>query len=304
MNMSDTIFTVELPVVESNSELAKVKAVYSKYDPYFIASGCFAERREMFDKLWKNYKPYADRHFLDEIRTNFHQRSWEMYVGNVLLEKQLPLYSKNEGPDFVIRGIAYVECVAPTKGDPTKLDSVPKMLVAESIEDMSVQEVPDDKMIMRITQVIKDKALNQFENWKNKNWFDPNMPFVIAVNTGDLDYVEESSMPNVLKALFGFDELQVNLRNRNTSYSTRHSVIKENGKFIPVDYFIREDFSFISGVIFSSKSVLNHPESIGEDCFFVNNPYASNKLDKSFVNLFKNWIASKEDNIISLKRNY
>ncbi len=130
------------------------------------------------------------------------------------------------------------------------------------------------------------------------------MPFVIAVNTGDLDHVEESSMPNVLKALFGFDKLQVNLRNHKANYSTRDSVIKQNGESIPVNYFIREDFGFISGVIFSSKSVLNHSENIGDDCFFVNNPYARNKLEESFVNLFKNWIANKEDDKISLKRNY
>ncbi len=97
--MSETIFTIELPCVENNEELEKVKQRYRKYDPYFIASGCCKERREIFDKLWSNYKSYADSHFLSQIKTNFHQRSWEMYVGNVLLEKGLNIQcvAKNEG---------------------------------------------------------------------------------------------------------------------------------------------------------------------------------------------------------------
>lgn len=302
--MSDTIFTANLPLVKTAKELEGVKEMYPKYDSYFIASGCCKERREKFDKLWKKYKPYADRHFLNQIRTNFHQRTWEMYVGNVLLKKGLKLQSKNEGPDFVIDKTAYVECVAPTKGDPTKPDSVPEMFVATTPEEICVQDVPVDKMILRITQVIKDKALDQYENWKSKKWFDLKMPFIIAVNTGDLSHVEDSSMPNVLKALFGFQFMQINIKTGATNFSHRDKVDKSNNKPVPVNYFTNKDFSFVSGVLFSDKLVLNHPENIGEDCLFVNNPFADNPVDESFVKLLKNWTASKENDEISLKRNY
>lgn len=302
--MTDSLFTVELPLVETNEELEKVKQMYPKYDSYFIASGCCKERREKFDKLWMKYKPYADRHFLNQIRTNFHQRSWEMYVGNVLLKNKLTIQSQNEGPDFVISEVAYVECVAPTKGDPAKPDSVPEMFVATTPEEIRVQDVPVDKMILRITQVIKDKALDQYENWKIKKWFDLKKPFVIAVNTGDLAHVEDPSMPNVLKALFGFQFMQINIKTGATNFSHRDKVDKSNNEPVPVNYFINEDFSFVSGVLFSDKSVLNHPENIGEDCLFVNNPFADNPVDESFVKLFKNWTASKENDKISLKKNY
>lgn len=151
---SDTIFTVELPLVKTDEELEKVKEIYPKYDPYFIASGCSKERRGRFDKLWMKYKPHADSHFLSQIKTNFHQRSWEMYVGNVLLEKKLRIKSQDEGPDFVIDNIAYVECVAPTKGDPAKPDSVPEMFVATKPEEIRVQDVPVDKMILRLSYAL------------------------------------------------------------------------------------------------------------------------------------------------------
>ncbi len=302
--MSDTIFTIELPYIETNEELEKIKQMYPKYDSYFIASGCCKERREKFDKLWAKYKPYADSHFLSQIKINFHQRSWEMYVGNILLEKGLSIQSKNEGPDFVIDKTAYIECVAPTKGDPTKPDSVPEMFVATKPEEIRVQDVPVDKMILRITQVIKDKALDQYKNWKSKKWFDSKMPFIVAVNTGDLSHVEDPSMPNVLKALFGFQFMQINIKTGASNFSHRNEVPKTNNEPVPVNYFVSQDFDFISGVLFSDKTILNHPENIGEDCIFVNNPFAKNLVNESLVGLFKNWTASKEDDKISLKKNY
>jgi len=130
------------------------------------------------------------------------------------------------------------------------------------------------------------------------------MPFVIAVNTGDLSHVEDPSMLNVLKALFGFQFMQINIKTGATNFSHRDKVEKSNKEPVPVNYFINTDFSFVSGVLFSDKSVLNHPENIGEDFIFVNNPFANNPVEESFVKLFKNWTASKENDEISLKKNY
>jgi len=227
-----------------------------------------------------------------------------MYVGNVFLKNGLTIQSKNEGLDFTINKIVYIECVAPTKGDSTKPDSVSKMLVATTPEEICVQDVPVDKMILRTTQAIKDKALVQYKNWESKKWFDLKMPFIIAVNTSDLTHVEDPSMPNVLKALFGFQFMQINIKTGATNFSHRDNIDKSNNESVPVNYFINEDFSFVSGVLFSDKSVLNHPENIGEDCLFVNNPFAKNPIDESFIKLFKNWTASKVNNEISLKKNY
>lgn len=302
--ITDTLFEVELPLVRTNDELEKVKELYPKYDSYFIASGCIKERREQFDKLWVNYKTYADRHFLNQIRTNFHQRSWEMYVGNVLLDKGLTIQSKNEGPDFVVGKNAYIECVAPTKGCPTKPDSVPEMFVASTPKEILSQDVSIDKMILRITQAIKDKALDQYIKWRSRRWFSNDIPFVIAVNTGDSGYAEDLSMPNVLKALFGFQFMQINIYTGAKKYSHRDIVCKSNNEPVPVNYFVNEDFSFVSGVLFSDKTVLDHPKEIGEDCVFVNNPFAKNRIEKSFAELFKSWTASKEDDKISLKKNF
>jgi len=302
--MSNTVFITKLPLVESNQELEKIKKLYPNYDPYFITSGCIKERREIFDKLWNSYKPYADSNFLSEIKHNFHQRSWEMYIGNVLLKLEMDIQSQNEGPDFVINKTSYIECVAPTKGDPSKTNSVPEMFIATTPEKMCVQDVPVDKIILRITQSIKYKSLEQYKNWKNKKWFDLKMPFVIAINIGDLGHVDDSSMPNTIKALFGFQFMRININTKKTDFTHRNVIEKTEKKPVPVNYFACPDFDFISGVLFSDKNILNHPKIIGDDCIFVNNPFAKNPINKSFGNLFKNWVASKDDAGINLKKNY
>jgi len=299
--MQDTIFTVELPLVEINEELEKAKGLYPQYDSYFIVSGCCKERREKFDKLWAKYKPYADRHFIQQAKISFHQRSWEMYMANVLLEKGFKISSQDEGPDFIVNDKIYLECIAPTKGDPGKPDSVPPMYVATKSSEIVAQDVPVDKMILRITQSLKDKALDQYEKWKNKQWFDEKKPFIIAINTGELEYPQVYlGIPLVIKALFGLQYLQIS-QNGEQSFSWRNKIDKGDG--VPVTYFADDDFKFVSGVVFSDKTVLNHPEIIGEDCIFINNPHANYPVSEDFSK-FKNWKAIKNKEDITLQKNY
>ncbi|MDY6821167.1 MAG: hypothetical protein SVN78_06060 [Deferribacterota bacterium] len=256
--------------------------------------------------MWEKFRCYADSHFQTELKTNFYQRTWEMYVGNVLLEKKLEIQSKkskNEGPDFVIDEIAYIECVAPTKGDPTKADSVTEPFEADTLDEIKFQELPVDKIILRITQAIKGKQ-DQYNKWKCKNWFNEKLPFIIAVNISALGYSESSSIPYVLKALFGIQHEQINIKTGEISVSIRSEITKSSGKLVPVNCFKSTDFEFVSGVLYSNKRVLNHPENIGEDCIFVNNPFAVNPVDESFVKLFKNWTAVKNNDEIIIKKNY
>jgi hypothetical protein len=296
--IEDSIFTIPLPLAETYEEVENIKQMYPspKYDPYFIASGCIQERRDRFDKLWRRYKGLADTNFLKEIQTNFHQRTWEMYLGNVLLEKRLQIQSKNEGPDFVIDNVAYIECVAPTKGDPNNPDSVSKL------EYGKLQDVPTDKMILRITQAFNDKV-SKYKRWQNKTWFNSKTSYIIAVNTADLEHPEDDSMPNVLKALFGFQYLQINMETGAKNFSHRKIMYKTNNESVDVNYFLNSEFDFVSGVIFSSKNVLNHPEKLGDDCIFVNNPFAKYPVDDSFIKLFKNWLAKIEKEYIVLEKN-
>ena len=297
----NTIFTINIPLSKTNEELDKLKKQFDKYDPYYIVSGSIEERKLNFDKLWGKYKVYADKHFLSQIKYNFHQRTWEMYLGNVLL-KNFSIVSNNEGPDFIIDNTIYIECIAPTKGDSDKINSVPEMTVAKSFSEMIVQNVPVDKMILRMTQCIKDKAIIQYKNWKTKKWFNKNASFIIAINTGDLGNIQDYlGIPLIIKALFGLQFLQINQKGKK-SFSWRNQINKGAG--VPVDFFTNNDFDFISGIIFSDSCVINNFDNLGKDCVFVNNPFAVNPVDFNFIEKFKYFDAKIDEDKIEIKKKY
>jgi len=127
--MMSTLFREEIPLVTTSAELDSVKRQFPNYDPYYVASGCIKERREFFEQLWIWYERYADKHFLAEVKTHFHQRTWEMYIGCVLLMRHYVICSEDQGPDFKIKHRSktiWIEAVAATCGDEEKEDSVPE----------------------------------------------------------------------------------------------------------------------------------------------------------------------------------
>jgi len=296
-NLNSTIFTDNFPIITSNKELYKVKKEYPQYDEYYIASGCIKDRKNKFDVLWPKFKPYADTNFLKELKTNFHSRTWEMYMCNVLLEKsfyiKLPSnIPKNEGPDFILNNGTYIECIACSKGHPNKPNSVPEIQDAQTQEEIVAIDVPTDKMILRITNAIIEKAITQYEKWKMKQWFRPASPFIIAINSGDLSYPQDYlGIPLIIKALFGLEFMQIS-QNGNKSFSFRKNM-KKGQADIPLTYFANNKFNFISGVIFSDRTVLNHPEKIGDDCIFVNNPFALYSVNDKDFSKFKSFKAEK-----------
>src|SRR3990172_1718274 len=61
------------------------------------------EWKAFCESLWGRYASYADRHFLDEIRIQFHPRFWEMYLAVTFLDRGHTLHKHKEGgPEFGI----------------------------------------------------------------------------------------------------------------------------------------------------------------------------------------------------------
>ncbi|MHB1456400.1 MAG: hypothetical protein ACYC0V_05730 [Armatimonadota bacterium] len=297
--MKDPLFPLELPLVKTDEELQKVKAAYRGYDSYYIASACIEDRRDRFEQLWRRFEQYSDTHFKSEIRVHFHQRSWEMYVGNVLLDKGLSIGSDNEGPDFVVNGVTYVECIACTRGDDNNLNSVPEPYVAPTIYEILAEAVPTDKIILRITNAITTKTM-EYSKWRTKRWFDEKSPFVIAINTADMGCPQRYfGIPIIINALFGLENMVIGPSGRSFIWRT---TINKGDSQVPVNYFCNNDFDSVSGVLFSEKMVLDHPDRLGDDCVFVNNPFARNPVDHKFTSLFDYWCAEKDGDGIMITK--
>lgn len=99
--------------------------------------------------------------------------------------------------------------------------------------------------------------------------------------------------------MFGLQFLQINQKGEK-SFSWRNRINKGAG--VPVDFFTNNDFDFISGIIFSDSCVINNLGNLGEDCIFVNNPFAFNPVDFSFIEKFKYFDAKIDKDKIEIKK--
>ncbi len=289
METQNTLFTDDFPLECTDVELEKLKGDFANYSTYYVVSGCSQDRRKKFDSLWEKFKFFADSHFLKQYKLNFHKRTWEMYLGCVLLENNLKIEALDEGPDFIVDDQEYIECVSAEKGDLNKPDSVPLMYIAKTPEEIRMQEVPVDKMILRMRSVIKDK-LEKYKKWENIN---KNKPFIIALNTSELEHIQDYlGIPLIIKALFGLHFLHIS-QSGEKSFSWRNNVEKTNAD-ISVDIFTNNSYKEISGIIFSDQSVLSHPEKIGDDCIFINNPFAINPVESNRHLFWNRWYAEKD----------
>ena len=300
--MQNSIFNVNLPLVANNEKLNQVKALFPDYDLYYIASGCIKERKEKFDRMWKVFMPLADKHFLSDIRKHFHQRTWEMYLGNVLIKNWLDVSSADEGPDFIInRGKEneiFIEAVACGRG--TTEDTVPEMFVAGKPDEIRAQNVPHDKMLLRIANSLdaKYKKYKDFVESKKK-------PYIIAVNTANLQY-SNIDAPLILKVLFGLGYLSLNVPlgggSSTTSWTRREYIQKKDGEKISMMFFEKEKHNIVSAVIYSTENVLNHPKVIGLDCVMVHNPNAKFPITLNTFSFLQQYKAEYKNNNIRIDK--
>lgn len=297
--MNNSLFTDDLPIVKNNEELQKIKDMHPDKDEYYIASGCIRGRRDKFNKLWNIFKPLADRHFLSQIKINFHERSWEMYVGCLLKKTFTNVSSGDSGPDFIINkgGIneIYIESVACKHGDSP--DKVPELIPASNIDDISVHDVPEDAMLLRLASSISYKAekYKSFIQSKNK-------PYIIAVNKGALRH-PDPEIPLVLKCLFGFGYQcfkRIDGELVYAGWNMRDVVSKSNGESISMKFFEDKNNDFVSAIIYSSENILNAPDEIGSDCVFIHNPNAKNPISLNEFSYLQQRVANYSDKGLSV----
>lgn len=84
------LFPFNVPFCETENELDKIKKQFKdlNLDEYFLVSSALEERKDFFDSLYEVYEPYSDEGFLKDVQIQFHQRSWEMYLGAMMFRNK------------------------------------------------------------------------------------------------------------------------------------------------------------------------------------------------------------------------
>lgn len=280
----DSLFTDNFPIVTTTQELETIFVDFPQYDRYYITSGCLIDRKERFEALRPIHKSYADSNFLNEIKTNFHARTREMYMTNICAGNWLFLKSSNEWPDLIVEDKIYLECVVSSQWDESNPHRVPDLIDG-------IQDVPEHEMLLRMTSSISEKFLKYQNKRQSKSWFSKQSPFIIALNTWDLKFSQNPWLPLILKALFWIGYLTIPIDKTKEPFRWLRTTIRKWDKNIPTMMFEDTKYTDISAIIRSQTDVLNHPNQIWEDCIIVHNPHAINPLDINSFNFLDQWIA-------------
>lgn len=266
------LFSESFPLITNQQELENVFLQFPQYDQYYITSACIADRKAKFEALRPKHEAFADSNFLDEIKINFHDRSWEMYMSNILANNGLSLKSWNNWPDLIIKDTIYLECVVSKQWSKDNPHRVPDLV-------NWIQDIPEHEMLLRMTSSIFEKLSKYKDKRQSKNWFNESFPFIIALNTWDLKFSQNPWIPLILKALFWIWHFTIPKDKTKKSFRWLRTSIPKWDVNIPSTIFEEPQYAKISAIIRSETDVLNHPKNIGEDCILIHNPHAINKLD-------------------------
>jgi hypothetical protein len=213
-------------------------------------------------------------------------------VSNHLFDSgRVPVFCPKPGPDA---GIDYngrriwFEATSPTRGAAGAADQVPKLLALALDEEPVLQDVPNEKMVLRYLNSISVKYREQLPSWREKKIVGLDDAFVIAINPKRLEHeVADADPPRILQAAFAVGPRYAAIDPKtgevvDTGYQFRDTIIKASGKPVATGVFLQDEYSGLSGLLCSRVDVVNQPAQIGSDFQLVPNQLAQVRLPDKF----------------------
>lgn len=259
------------------------------------------EWRTFCESLWKRYRPYADPHFLHEIRIQFHQRFWEMYLTVTFLDRGYKLHRlKGGGPEFGIdiEGKRYwFDAIAPTGGEGA--DAVPRLEYGRPV----ASRVPQEQIILRIIGALAAKRAKWQKDLVAGRVKDRD-GFIVAMNDRSIRWAFlGAEMPYVAKGLYGFGNLAVSFDSRTlkvieTKHEHRPKIAKASSTGISSQPFAAGECPEVSAVLYSSVDAANFPGVLGADFSILHNFNPNVPLPLGALRFYREyWIAGESLNV-------
>lgn len=242
----------------------------------------YAEARAFLEQMWDQFKPAQDPNFIEDAKAHFYERTWELYLWHVFTHYGChPQKVGAKGPDFYItlRGRKFfVEAIAPGPGE--GLDAVPPLMIGGGI----AHEVPEEKILLRITHGLREKALKYSRDLSNG---------IIGADDGYLIAFDgwlssgyrsgDDSMPWLIKATVGIGPLEVWLDPEGKEppeslYRQRAGIPKSRGQQVSAIPFLTDEYVCVSAALYSDTQVPFAPALVGSEMTLFHNPRAKNCL--------------------------
>lgn len=236
-----------------------------------------------------------DDHYLEELQSGdlskVAARMWEALLYVRFHGVGWAASNAGKGPDFLLNGNVYVEAVTAQPGNPDN-GGLPKEWQEQA--EGSACIVPIEAMLLRWTSVLKtkkDKHLKDIEGGR----VDPNLPFVIAVNScrlgGDTHGVGGVPLAAMAVLPFGNPTAHIDVQTGEAIGGWRlawqDAILKHNGESIPTDSFLHEEYSCVSALLGCSGFYVadaDREKFCGQPPYYiVHNPMAKNPLPKPWL---------------------
>ena len=242
--------------------------------------------REHCEALWEKFEPFADNEFRTELRRDFDARYWEMHLTTYFIDRGFEVHCPKPGPDVGIdyRGQRiWFEATSPGRGADNSPDQVPTLKL-----DGTVNDVPNDQILLRYLNSVSDKHLRQRALWLAKDTISEKDAFVIALNprgTG-FDYAD-TSPARILQVAYPLGPAYVTfnketMKATGSGYAHRADIAKAKGKAVQTGVFYQATYHGLSALLCSRVDVGNLPDETGADFQLVPNPYADVPLANCF----------------------
>jgi hypothetical protein len=252
------------------------------------------------------YSQYLDGGFEKRINVEFASRLNELYCIEALLNNKMKLAHRgNVGLDIWIENIkGWGEFVAATDtAEQLKIFKEEKAFISDENYHLS-----------RLTSVINTK-LEKIQRDMEKGLIHNDEPIVLFVSSAYLNdpYLisPKGFVSTYLRAVFPIGEatMYVNpiAKTSRLKRDYKFGISKANGAKIGNNYFLREEFAFISAVVFSYQTVLQPyfcPEvkfKSGDEFIIVHNPLAKNPISIGLLKGRHEYKCSFANGILSIK---
>jgi len=260
----------------------------------------FFPLRGRIGELFRFLDGLEDPHFEQGLDQDPHARLWEMMLAKILKSEGYNPTSADDGPDFVIEKDGkrvFIEAHCPGPGKEGNPNSVPSIVYGAPI----AQDVPVAQIVLRICNALDKKKL-QYAKYLAQGIVSESDICIIAVNLSKIGRDCGSWPPVIMRATHGLGSPYVIFDRREGAVGegieSCKSIPKVNGEEIDTSFFLSEDNSLISAVLFSGQSCLSFPFDLFGESTLIHNPKARVPLPLGFIKRIEDiWTICSHDSL-------
>lgn len=247
--------------------------------------------REILEKMYGCCSDILDRKFKSQIKKDFPASFAELYVATTFrCRYKCKVEHKGDvGPDFYLPDKnMHCEVTTITNGE-KGLNAIPDPV------DGEVYQTPERQIILRLTSAIRAK-FHKIRQYIHDGLIGESEPVIVIVSANGIferiPLYADGDFPPVVKALFPVGNPVFWIGENSgivgrVDYPCREGVSKETKdgvKEIETNYFLNDEWSFISAVVYSFADVLACEDfsTLGNYFMVVHNPLAISSIDLDF----------------------